>query len=59
MESIIKAAQEIRGKSLDQARRLYEDYHPLKQEVARIVAQQLDINIPNLIPEDDPVPAKY
>ncbi|MCL4137118.1 UNVERIFIED_CONTAM: hypothetical protein GTU68_010728, partial [Idotea baltica] len=59
IESIIKAAQELRGKSLDHARRLYEDYHPLKQDVARIAAQQLDINFPNLVPEDDPVPPNF
>lgn len=59
MENIIKAAQELRGKGLEHARRLHDDYLPLKQEVARICAQHLDLNFPNLIPDEDPVPPKY
>ncbi|CAL4144758.1 unnamed protein product [Meganyctiphanes norvegica] len=58
MESIIKSAEELRNKSLDHVRRLYDEYVPLKQEVGRMAVQQLghDVNLPNLAPEDDPVP---
>ncbi|KAK7074985.1 Zinc finger C4H2 domain-containing protein [Halocaridina rubra] len=61
MESIIKSAEELRSKSLDHARRLYDEYHPLKQEVSRISQQQLghDLTLPNLSPEDDPVPSDF
>lgn len=59
MENIIKAAQELRGKGLEHARRLHDDYLPLKQEVARICAQHLDLNFPNLIPDEDPVPPNF
>ncbi|XP_047471173.1 zinc finger C4H2 domain-containing protein-like isoform X1 [Penaeus chinensis] len=59
MESIIKSAEDLRNKSLEHARRLYDEYLPLKQEVNRIATQQLghDLNLPNLSPEDDPVPS--
>ncbi|XP_071537230.1 zinc finger C4H2 domain-containing protein isoform X2 [Panulirus ornatus] len=58
MESIIKSAEDLRNKSLEHARRLYDEYHPLKQEVNRLVTQQLghDLSLPNLTAEDDPVP---
>ncbi|XP_050711505.1 zinc finger C4H2 domain-containing protein-like isoform X2 [Eriocheir sinensis] len=61
MESIIKSAEDLRNKSLEHARRLYDEYHPLKQEVSRLAAQQLghDLNLPNLAAEDDPVPPDF
>ncbi|KAG7177695.1 Zinc finger C4H2 domain-containing protein-like [Homarus americanus] len=61
MESIIKSAEDLRNKSLEHARRLYDEYHPLKQEVSRIATQQLghDLNLPNLAAEDDPVPPDF
>ncbi|KAK4323021.1 hypothetical protein Pmani_006258 [Petrolisthes manimaculis] len=61
MESIIKSAEDLRNKSLDHARRLYDEYHPLKQEVSRLAAQQLghDLTLPNLTAEDDPVPPDF
>ncbi|XP_066958370.1 zinc finger C4H2 domain-containing protein [Macrobrachium rosenbergii] len=61
MESIIKSAEELRNKSLDHARRLYDEYHPLKQDVSRMAQQQLghDLSLPNLNAEDDPVPSDF
>ncbi|XP_076038811.1 zinc finger C4H2 domain-containing protein [Oratosquilla oratoria] len=60
MESIIKAAEDVRNKSLEHARRLYDEYRPLKQEVSRLASQHLGMdNLPNLTPEDDPVPHDF
>ncbi|ROT72214.1 hypothetical protein C7M84_009404 [Penaeus vannamei] len=59
MESIIKSAEDLRNKSLEHARRLYDEYLPLKQEVNRIATRSWhDLNLPNLSPEDDPVPSE-
>ena len=64
MESIIKSAEEARAKSLDHARRLYDDYQSQKHEVVNRINsnQQIighDIKLPFLAPENDPVPPKY
>ena len=57
MEAIIKSAQELKLKSVDHARILYNDYQQRQSEV-RVAAHQLDFSVPALVPEDDPIPPK-
>ena len=64
IENIIKSAEKVRGKNLDRARRLYDDYQSQKNEVVNQINsnQQIighDIKLPFLAPENDPVPPKY
>lgn len=61
MENIIKSGEEIRSKALDNARRLYEEYQPMKNDAARLVAIHLPrtMPLPSLAAEDDPIPPNF
>uniref|UniRef100_A0A6A7FRE6 Zinc finger C4H2 domain-containing protein-like n=2 Tax=Hirondellea gigas TaxID=1518452 RepID=A0A6A7FRE6_9CRUS len=61
MENIIKNGEDARMKALDTARRLYEEYQPLKNETSRLVAIHLPRthSLPSLTLEDDPVPPNF
>jgi len=61
MEGIIKQAEEIKIKSLDNARRIYEEYQPLKNDTNRMIAMNLprNISLPSLANDEDPLPPKY
>lgn len=61
MESIIKQCEELRSKSMDNARRLYEEYQPMKNETARLLALNLprNVSLPTIINEEDPVPPNF
>ena len=62
MESIIKSAEDVRAKSLDNARRLHEEYQAQKHDVISRISQNQqilgNISLPFLAHENDPVPPK-
>ncbi len=53
METTIKQAEEDRAKSLEAARRLYDEYAPLKQHVDVLRAS---VGLDRLEPGDDVTP---
>ncbi|KAA0191227.1 hypothetical protein HAZT_HAZT001664 [Hyalella azteca] len=61
MENIIKSGEEIRCKALENARRLYEEYQPMKNEAVRLVAMHLPraVQPTALSADDDPVPPNF
>lgn len=53
MENVIKKAEEARGRSLDRAKRVHEEYRPLKQEIDRMRRDYLGLErLPELHEEE-------
>lgn len=53
MESVIKQAEESRNRALDAAKRIHEDYRPLKLEIDRMRREYLGIErLPELHEEE-------
>ncbi|KAL1131624.1 hypothetical protein AAG570_011238 [Ranatra chinensis] len=53
MEAVIKKAEEARGRSLDRAKRIHEEYQPLKHDIDRMRREYLGLDrLPELHEEE-------
>ena len=52
METTIKQAEEDRNRALESAKRLYEDYRPLKQDVDHLRSSCSLDRLPDVMEED-------
>lgn len=53
MENVIKKAEEARNRSLDRAKRIHEDYRPLKHDIDRMRRDYLGLErLPELHEEE-------
>lgn len=53
MENVIKKAEEARGRCIDRARRVHEDYRPLKLDIDRMRRDYLGLErLPELHEEE-------
>lgn len=56
MENVIKKAEEARGRNLDRAKRIYEEYRPLKNDVDRLRRDYLGLErLPELHEEESDI----
>ena len=61
MEGVLKQSEEIKNKTYDNIRRMYEEYQPMRNEAQRLMALNLPRNVPlpSVASEDDPIPPKW